>query len=286
MHLRGKRQLSAKNGLPGGGQNRSGARGADLVIEVPPGTVIRDEEGRLLVDLIEGEHTLLKGGRGGKGNSHFKTSINQAPTHFQTGEPSLELDVSLELKLMADIGVIGFPNAGKSTLVSVITSAKPKIADYPFTTINPQLGVVKLDDFSTFTIADIPGLIEGASEGVGLGHQFLQHIERTKAFVHIIDASDFSQRDIWDDYNKINKELDQYDSKMTDLSDYTPLSERQQLVVLNKVDAVSEDRLEEIRKTFHDQGIRPLEISAATRINIDKLIIALSEIVFGDKENE
>lgn len=286
MHLRGKRNLSAKNGLPGGSQNRTGARGKDLIIDVPAGTIIRNEEGQLLVDLVEGEHVLLNGGRGGKGNTHFKTSVNQSPLHFQTGEPGEELEVSLELKLIADIGIVGFPNAGKSTLVSVLTAAKPKIADYPFTTINPQLGVVKLDDFSTFTIADIPGLIEGASEGVGLGHQFLQHIERTKAFVHLLDVSDFSQRDIWDDYIKINKELEQYDSKMTDLDEYTPLSERKQLVVLNKIDSVSEDRLDEVRKLFRDKDISVIEISAAARINIKELLKSLSLIVFGDNDDE
>ena len=286
MHLRGKRQLSAKNGLPGGGQNRTGARGKDLIVDVPPGTLIRNEEGELLVDLIDGEHILLNGGRGGKGNSHFKTSINQAPTHFQPGEPSEELEVSLELKLIADVGIVGFPNAGKSTLVSMLTAAKPKIADYPFTTINPQLGVVKLDDFSTFTIADIPGLIEGASEGVGLGHQFLQHIERTKAFIHLIDISDFSERDVWDDFTKINQELAKYDSKMTDLEDYVPLSERQQLVVLNKVDSATEERRDQVKKIFRDQKIPVIEISAAAKMNIDRLLKALSEIVFGDNENE
>ena len=285
MHLRGKRQMFARNGVPGGGQNRSGPAGEDLIIEVPPGTIVRNQEGELLLDLLDGEHILLKGGRGGKGNTFFKSSINQAPDRFQPGEPGEELEVDLELKLIADIGIIGFPNAGKSTLVSALTAARPKIADYPFTTIQPQLGVVKVDNEASFTIADIPGLIEGASEGVGLGHQFLQHIERTKAFVHLIDISDFSERDVWQDYQVINKELAQYDAKMSDLNDYVPLSERQQLVVLNKVDSASEERLGSVRKTFKDKGIMPIEISAATRMNLDQLLKALSSIVFGDSKN-
>ena len=191
IHLQGKRKLSAKNGEPGQGQKKYGAGGADLVVEVPPGTVIRSLAGEMKADLISGSYTLLQGGKGGLGNVHFKNSVNQTPDYAQPGESGEEIEVLLELKLIADVGVIGFPNAGKSTLVSILTSAKPKIADYPFTTLQPQLGVVKLDPQSSFTIADIPGLIEGASQGVGLGHQFLQHIERTKIFVHLLDVSDF-----------------------------------------------------------------------------------------------
>ena len=286
MHLQGKRQLSAKNGVPGSSQNRTGARGANLIIEVPPGTVVRNEEGELLVDILEGEHQLLKGGRGGKGNTHYKTSVNQAPSRFQPGEPGEEADLTFQLKLMADVGVVGFPNAGKSTLVSILSKARPKIADYPFTTLNPQLGVVKLSETSTFTIADIPGLIEGASQGVGLGHQFLRHIERTKVFVHMIDASDFSQRDLWDDYIKINKELESYDSELSDLDDFIALKNRPQIVVFNKIDSASEDRLGEFEKKFMDNGIEVIKISAAANINKDGLIKAISSYVFKKDEDE
>ncbi len=284
MHLQGKRELSAKNGFPGGAQNKTGARGDDLVIDVPSGTLIRSPEGEVLSDLIEGEFQLLSGGRGGKGNSHFKTSINQAPLKFQPGEAGEELDVTLELKLIADIGVIGFPNAGKSTLVSTLTSARPKIADYPFTTLVPQLGVVMLDETSTFTMADIPGLVEGASEGVGLGHQFLRHIERTKAFVHLLDLSDFSDRDPWDDYQKINRELENYDASLSDLADFVPLSQRRQVVVFNKIDATSESRLDQFEKIFRDHGNIVIKISAVANINKDLLIKELSSIVFNQPE--
>jgi len=285
-HLRGFRQMHARSGQPGGGQNCTGAQGENLIIELPPGTLVRNSEGSIVVDLIEGDFELLKGGRGGKGNTHFKTSINQAPTHYQPGEAGQTLDVSFQLKLIADIGVIGFPNVGKSTLVSVLTSARPKVADYPFTTLAPQLGVVELDSLSTFTIADIPGIIEGASEGVGLGIQFLQHIERTKAFVHMLDVSDFSGRDPWEDYQIINKELGRYDAKFSDLEDFVPLNEREQVVVFNKIDATSLDRLETYETLFHERGIQVIKISAVANINKTELIRALSRIVFGDNNDE
>ncbi|MCB0377661.1 MAG: GTPase ObgE [Bdellovibrionales bacterium] len=286
FHLRGQRTLKAKNGLPGGGGNCTGASGEDLIVEVPAGTTIRDENGHLKADLTDGEIILLTGGRGGKGNSHFKTSIRQAPTHAQTGEVGEELDAHFELKLIADVGVIGFPNAGKSTLISVLTAAKPKIADYPFTTLQPQLGVVSLGDGSSFVIADIPGLIEGASEGVGLGHQFLQHIERTKIFIHLLDGSDFSGRDVWDDFEKINHELLAYDDKMKGKMDYVPLAGRPQVVVLNKVDSISEERLLDIEDTFRKNQVEITPISAATRHNLPALIQILSQSVFGKDNHE
>ena len=238
------------------------------------------------MDLSEGEHILLKGGRGGKGNTHFKTSINQAPTHFQPGESGEEADVTIQLKLIADVGVVGFPNAGKSTLVSMLTAARPKIADYPFTTLKPHLGVVKFSETATFTIADIPGLIEGASEGVGLGIQFLRHIERTKVFIHMLDASDFSQRDLWDDFVKINKELQNYDATLSDLEDYIPLGDRPQIVVFNKVDATSEDRLGEFEALFEKNGISVVKISAVANLNKEGLLRELSRHVFGDNDDE
>lgn len=286
LHLQGRRQMFAKNGLPGSSRNKTGASGKTLVIDVPPGTVVRNDEGELLLDISEGEHLLLKGGRGGKGNTHFKTSVNQSPTHFQTGEEGQEAETIIQLKLIADVGVLGFPNAGKSTLVSILTAARPKIADYPFTTLQPQLGVVSFSDTATFTIADIPGLIEGASEGVGLGHKFLKHIERTKVFVHMLDASDFSERDIWEDFVKINGELKNYDAEFSDLQDYIPLSERPQIVVFNKIDAASEERLGKYEKIFLDNGIPVLKISAVANINKEELLKALSEKVFGDNANE
>lgn len=286
MHLQGKRELAARNGLPGGSQNKTGPKGDDLIVEVPSGTLVRSIDGDVLADMIVGEHQLLTGGRGGKGNTHFKTSVNQAPYKFQPGEQGEELLVTLELKLIADIGVIGFPNAGKSTLISIMTSARPKIADYPFTTLVPQLGVVKLDDTSTFTMADIPGLVEGAAEGVGLGHQFLRHIERTKAFVHLLDLSDFSERDPWDDYLKINSELEKYDASLKDISDFIPLAQRRQVVVFNKIDATSEERLDHFEKIFRDHGIQVIKISAVANINKDLLLKELSSIVFQKNEDE
>ncbi|MEM7647079.1 MAG: GTPase ObgE [Pseudomonadota bacterium] len=284
MHLQGKRQLSAKNGLPGTSQNRTGATGQDLVIEVPPGTLVRNVEGELLFDLVDGEQQLLTGGKGGRGNTQYKTSVNQAPQQSQPGEPSQEMEITLQLKLIADVGVIGFPNAGKSTLVSTLTAAKPKIADYPFTTLNPQLGVVKLDDVSTFTMADIPGLIEGAAEGVGLGHEFLRHIERTRVFVHMLDISDFSERDPVQDYDIINTELSKYDASLADTEDFVPLSDRPQIVVFNKIDSASEERVENYEKIFRDRGIEVIKLSAVANINKEQLLRSLSGIVFGDQD--
>ncbi len=286
FHFQGKRKLSAKNGIPGSGQNRKGAQGEDLILEVPPGTVVRNEEGKLLIDLFEGEHCLLNGGRGGKGNTHYKTSVNQAPSRFQPGEYGEEAMLTFQLKLLADVGVIGFPNAGKSTLVSSLTAARPKIADYPFTTLEPNLGVVKLSETETFTMADIPGLIEGASQGVGLGHQFLKHIERTKTFVHLIDASDFSDRDLWDDYIKINEELSQYDSVFSDLEDFVPLSQRKQIIVFNKIDSASSDRIEMYENQFEKNNLEVIKISAVAHTNKETLLRRLSEAVFGGNENE
>ncbi len=286
LHLQGRRQFYAKNGLPGGGSNCTGASGPNLVIEVPPGTVVRNESGELLLDILDGEHVLLRGGRGGKGNTHYKTSVNQAPTRFQPGEEGEEVQAVIQLKLIADVGVLGFPNAGKSTLVSMLTAARPKIADYPFTTLQPQLGVVKLGETSTFTIADIPGLIEGAAEGVGLGLQFLKHIERTKVFVHMLDASDFSQRDLWDDFVKINKELEKYDSDLKDLQDFVPLSERPQIVVFNKIDAATEDRIGPFENKFNENGIQVIKLSAVANMNKEELLRELSKRVFGDNTNE
>ncbi|MCH2533162.1 MAG: 50S ribosome-binding GTPase, partial [Bdellovibrionales bacterium] len=200
----------------------------------------------------------------------------------QKGLPGTIKKVKMELKLIADIGLIGFPNAGKSTLISVISNARPKIANYPFTTLTPQLGVVKYGDDQSIVVADIPGLIEGAHKGVGLGIQFLKHIQRTKAFVHLIDVSGFSGRDPLDDYNKINDELKYYDETYKGVSDYVPLAHRQQLVVLNKIDAIDERALDTVKQQFEEQGVNVLTISAATHENIKPLITEMGKKVFGD----
>ncbi len=277
FHLQGKRQLSAKNGQQGSSQNRKGAGGSDLIIEVPVGTGIYDTSNhREVVDLTSGEYRLLTGGRGGKGNSYYKSSTNQTPEQFQSGESGQEMEVTLKLKLMADIGVIGFPNAGKSTLVSVLTGAKTKIGDYPFTTLEPRLGVFKRGE-SSLTLADIPGLIPGASRGTGLGIQFLRHIERTRAFVHLLDVSTFSDRDVWDDYAKINDELKAYDIRCKSLKNYIPLTHRPQTVVFNKMDIAEKNRVEHFEKIFKDQGIRIIKISATTKEHREELMDTLLE---------
>jgi GTP-binding protein len=196
VDLRQNKRYAAQNGEMGYGRQKAGADGEDMVMIVPQGTVIRTLEGEIIVDMTGiNDYVILKGGRGGKGNEFFKTSINQAPDYAQPGEEGEEVEVKLELKLIADVGIIGFPNAGKSTLISRISAAKPKIADYPFTTLTPNLGVVKAGDYSSFVVADIPGLVKGAHEGVGLGIQFLKHVERTRIFIHLVDVSGVSGRD-------------------------------------------------------------------------------------------
>ena len=287
LHLQGIGQLQAQNGFPGLSQNRSGAGGEHLVVEVPPGTLIRNQaSGELLLDMMEGESILLKGGRGGKGNTHFKTSVNQAPQHSQPGAEAEEVLASFQLKLIAHVGVIGLPNAGKSTLVSVLTAARPKIADYPFTTLKPQLGVIKFSETTTLTITDTPGLIEGAAQGVGLGHRFLRHIERTKVFLHLLDVSDFSARSVWDDFVTINQELKNYDKLFLDQEDYLPLGKRPQLVVFNKIDGATTERVDEYEQIFLDHGHQVIKISAATQKNKKELLRALSQQFFGGEINE
>ncbi|MCB0390446.1 MAG: GTPase ObgE [Bdellovibrionales bacterium] len=284
MDLRYKKVYRAKNGMPGSGSLCSGSDGEDLEIQVPLGTMIRDINGKLLVDLDKKDEviTLLKGGRGGKGNHFFRSSINQAPDRAQPGEKGEELEIKLELKLLADVGLIGYPNAGKSTFISKISAAKPKIADYPFTTLVPNLGVVKIDTEKSFVVADIPGLIEGAAEGVGLGSQFLRHIERTKVFVHLIDISEFNPRNPYSDYIAINKELAEYDKLNKDKVDYLPLCQRPQLVVLNKIDSVDEERTSIIENEFEDNKIKFLKASAVTGEGVKDVLTAISKIVFKD----
>ena len=287
MDLRYKKVYRAKNGQQGRGSISFGADGEDLLIQVPPGTVIKDTSGKILADL-EGENTqvtLLKGGRGGKGNHFFKSSVNQAPDKAQPGEEGSELDITLELKLLADVGLIGFPNAGKSTFISKVSAAKPKIADYPFTTLVPNLGVVKLDTEKSFVVADIPGLIQGAADGVGLGSQFLRHIERTQVFVHLIDISEFNPREPYEDYLAINHELKEYDNKNSDKELFQLLSERPQIVVLNKIDSVSEERMSEVEAEFVKHDVPFMKASAVSGEGVKPILFAMGKYVFKE-ENE
>lgn len=280
------KKYAADNGGAGGAANCSGAYGPDLVLLVPEGTIVKDEEtNEVIIDMADlPEYTILRGGRGGKGNTFFKNSVNQAPEHAQPGEPSISKTIKLELKLIADIGIIGFPNAGKSTLISRISAAKPKIADYPFTTLAPNLGVVKAGDFSSFVVADIPGLVVGAHTGIGLGIQFLKHIERTKAFIHLVDISGGSGRDPISDFEAINHELKMYDEQNVDKEGFFPLSDRKQILVLNKIDALSADELKKIKMQFKKKtGEEPFAISAVAGINIKELVQNLSKLLFQEE---
>ncbi len=282
LDLRTKSIFKADDGAPGGPQHSSGLNGADMVLDVPPGTIIMTQNGEVLADLTEPgvELVFLKGGRGGKGNAFFKTSVNQAPTHFQPGEAGESRDIRLELKLLANVGIIGFPNAGKSTLISRISAARPKIADYPFTTLVPNLGVVRIDSERTLVVADIPGLIPGAHKGEGLGIKFLKHVERTSCFIHLIDVSGVSGRDPLDDYRAINAELKEYDSLYNEEGE-TPLSLRKQVVVLNKIDSLADADLHDVVARFKKQGIETLQTSSATGQGIQELLYKIGEMVLG-----
>ncbi len=270
MDFRYKRHYKARPGEQGRSKNQFGKGADDLILKVPPGTLIRDEDsGDLLADLTEENNRIViaKGGRGGKGNSRFTTSTRQAPRFAEAGSKGQERNIILELKLIADVGLAGFPNVGKSTLLSVMSDAKPKIANYPFTTLTPNLGVVKVDEGKSFVIADIPGLIEGAHEGVGLGHAFLRHIERTRLVVHLIDASGQEGRDPVDDFYKINHELEKYSDK---------LAGKQQLVVANKMDLPeSEEGYQRLKEEVEAKGYTILAISAATVSGIKELKYAI-----------
>ena len=286
VDFRQNKKYAATPGRPGSGANCSGEDGQDYIMIVPEGTIVRNLEGEILVDMTGiKEFKLLKGGRGGKGNYFFRTSVNQAPDKAQPGEEGEEVDVKLELKLIDDVGIIGFPNAGKSTLISRISAAKPKIADYPFTTLTPNLGVVKAGDYKSFVVADIPGLVKGAHLGVGLGIQFLKHIERTRLFIHLIDASGLSGREPLDDYQELNFELKMYDDNNQDKEGFFPLTTRPQLVVLNKIDTLSEDQLQKLKNTFKKKtGIEPFTVSAVSGKNIKELVIELSRQIFTEEE--
>jgi len=271
LHLRYNPEHIAERGRHGEGSNCSGREGEDRIVRVPVGTQIFDStSGELLQDLAaDGARWLAaKGGRGGFGNSHFATSTNRAPRYHQSGGEGEELELQLELKLLADVGLVGFPNAGKSTLISTISAAKPKIADYPFTTLEPHLGVVDLGDFRTFVVADIPGLIEGAHEGAGLGDRFLRHIERTKLLLHLVDVSSVSGREPVSDYLTVNHELRAYNPE---------LANRPQIVVATKIDALDEPaRLESLRSQAAAEGLPFYEISSVTNKGTQELVAAIA----------
>lgn len=274
VDFRYKKKYAAKNGEAGRGSRCNGKKGEDLYIKVPQGTVIKDEEtGKVIADLSEvGQvECVLKGGKGGKGNVHFATATRQIPNFAETGEPGLEKSVILELKLIADVGLLGYPNVGKSTLLSKMTLARPKIADYHFTTLEPNLGVVKLDNGDSFVMADIPGLIEGASEGVGLGLNFLRHVERTRLLLHVIDVAGTEGRDPVEDFYKINKELENYSDK---------LPKKIQVIAANKIDVLQEsDNYERLEKVAKEHGYEIYKISAVTGEGLKELFYKISELL-------
>ena len=250
-----KRKYKAPNGADGSGSRKSGKKGEDLIIRVPPGTVIREaQSGAVMCDMSSDEpFVAAKGGKGGWGNCHFATPTRQTPRFAKAGAPGEEWEVTLELKLLADVGLLGFPNVGKSSFISVVSEAKPIIADYHFTTITPVLGVVSLGEGTSFVIADIPGLIEGASEGVGLGHEFLRHVERCRMLIHIVDVAGSEGRDPKEDFEKINLELERFNPE---------LAKRPQIVAGNKIDLATEEQREDFRKYIEDRGLQYFEMCA------------------------
>ena len=266
-------EFKAERGQHGQGSNRTGQTGDDLEIAVPIGTLVFEKEpesgdNRLLADLAdEGQRIIVaQGGRGGRGNARFVSSTNRAPRRTETGHPGEERLLRLQLKLLADVGLVGFPNAGKSTLISRVSAARPKIADYPFTTLQPNLGVVSLSDDRSFVVADVPGLIQGAHAGHGLGHQFLRHIERTKVLVHLVDVSSASGRDPIEDFETINEELRLFDPRV---------AAKPQLVAANKMDALDDaDRLERLERHVKERGVPLYKISGATGDGVDALMEA------------
>lgn len=271
---RHKRKFKAQDGEEGGKRRCHGGDGKDIVLKVPEGTVIMDAESRKVIADMSGDNkrqVVLKGGSGGKGNQHYATATMQVPKYAQPGQPAQELEVLLELKVIADVGLVGFPNVGKSTFLSRVTNAQPKIANYHFTTLSPNLGVVDTEN-GGFVIADIPGLIEGASEGVGLGHEFLRHIERTRVLVHIVDAASTEGRDPVDDIYKINKELEAYNPE---------IAARPQLIAANKIDCIygDEDPVARLKKEFESKGIKVYPISAATGQGIRELLFGIRELL-------
>lgn len=291
MDFKYQKKFKAEPGDKGGPNDRTGRSGNDLIIKVPPGTVVKDEStDQVIADMIKGGDTFIaaKGGRGGKGNARYATSTRQVPRFSEQGEDGEEKKIVLELKLLADVGLVGFPNVGKSTLLSTMTAAKPKIADYHFTTIEPNLGVVRLDDGSNFVLADIPGLIEGAHEGAGLGHQFLRHVERTRVIIHVVDVSGAEGRDPVADFDVINKELSQFNSK---------LAQRVQVIAANKIDIPeAKENLKKFIEEMNKRGYEVFPISAVTKEGLKELFYRVNELLkeapavepyeFDDKDNE
>lgn len=285
IDFRHKRKYAATPGEEGGNNKRHGKSGEDLIIRVPKGTIIREAESGLIIhDMAEDNEpfVILKGGKGGLGNQHFATSIMQAPKYAQPGGSAKELEVILELKVIADVGLVGFPNVGKSTFLSVISNARPKIANYHFTTLEPNLGVVDLGDGAGFVVADIPGLIEGVADGVGLGHEFLKHIERCKVLIHLVDAAGVEERDPAEDIRAINNELSRY-------SDI--LSSKSQVIAANKIDAFSSDEereavINKLKEEFEPLGFEVYPISAVTKEGLKPLLYHVSDLLKNASEEE
>ena len=276
MDFRHIRKYCAQDGECGGKRNCHGKNGSDIIIKVPEGTIIKETESGKVITDMSGNHTrivLLTGGHGGNGNQHYATSTMQAPKYAQPGQDAKELNLSLELKVIADVGLVGFPNVGKSTLLSRISNARPEIANYHFTTLSPHLGVVDLEGSGGFVVADIPGLIEGASEGVGLGHEFLRHIERTKVYIHLVDAASTEGRDPIEDIRIINQELFKYSED---------LAKRPQVIAANKIDAFlenAEETIQKIKDEYEPQGIKVFPISAVSGAGIKELLYYVSNLL-------
>ena len=281
MDFKYQRKYVATPGGDGSKKRQAGKNGEDLVLKVPAGTIIRDEaSGKIIADLKhEGDRAVVaRGGRGGKGNQHFANAVRQAPNFAKSGTDGEERWVILELKMIADVGLLGFPNVGKSTFLSVVTAAKPKIANYHFTTLTPNLGVVQTKFGDSFVLADIPGLIEGAAEGIGLGHDFLRHVERTKVLIHIVDISGLEGRNALEDFDAINGELKLYNEK---------LSTRPQVVVANKIDILEDESVyEEFKTTLEERGYKVFKMSAATREGVDDVIAYVSQVLKDAEEIE
>ncbi len=274
IDFRFTKKFKAEDGQNGSGSHRFGKSGEDIYIKVPLGTIVKDAEtGKVIVDMSKKgqQELILKGGRGGKGNSHFATSTRQAPRFAIDGEKGKEKEIILELKLLADVGLLGFPNVGKSTILSRVTKATPKIADYHFTTIDPNLGVVKTEYGDSFVLADIPGIIEGASEGIGLGTQFLRHVERTRLLLHVLDVAGTEGRDPVDDFNKINTELEKYSEK---------LATRKQIIVANKIDSMQDDEnYKALEKLAKEKGLEIFKISAVTGEGLNDLFNHVAKLI-------
>ena len=270
INFKYRTKYEADNGMPGSAKKCSGKNGEDLVIKVPLGTLVTElQTGRVVADMSDYEPKIVaRGGKGGWGNVHFATPTRQAPRFAKQGLPGENLELKLELKLLADVGLVGFPNVGKSTLISVCSEARPKIANYHFTTLTPTLGVVKIGEESSFVMADIPGLIEGASDGAGLGHEFLRHVERCRLIVHVVDVSGSEGRNPKDDFEKINAELERFNPE---------LAKRPQIVAANKSDIADEKQIEEFKKYIKEKGYEVFDISAASSVGVTKLINKVAE---------